>query len=302
MSSTRSTPALLVALLIALVTCESALARARQLHPALGGFLQRDLGPDDRDELAGEVVRKFIPRHPLGKNQYANGANLYQYLGSSPMVRNDPTGLWWAGSHATLTIESNGDSLNFNGPGLLAIVASNLFTDFGENKLTHSFHYMRAPDESATMAAIKSQMVMAVLRNKILKLAEQCRAGQYDQGAGRQSLVYLGTLLHIVQDIRAHNLMTMEEHGLSEAGQPLPPIQQSLQRIFEIDFPYGARGASNYPGSLADTKAEIAGIKRSLKGWSSTDLRCCLEEVYESYEQATQVLYYNAVTPTAQLP
>ena len=36
---------------------------------------------------------RFIPRDPTGTNQYADGPNLYQYVGSNPAVRVDPQGL-----------------------------------------------------------------------------------------------------------------------------------------------------------------------------------------------------------------
>lgn len=271
-------------------------------HPEIGRFMNCDPGPARVGSGQIAAGRQFAPRDPTGTNQYADGANLYQYVGSNPVVKIDPTGLWWAGSHATLTVESNSDSLNFNGPGLSVIVAANLFTDFGKNKLKPSFHYMRAPDEGRMTAAYNSLMTMAGLRDKIIGLAQQCRTGKYDKAAGRQSLVYLGTLLHIVQDVRAHDLMTMAEHGLSKTGQPLPPISESLQKIYEIDTPYSARGARNYPSSLADTKTALAGIKNGLAGWTTSDYKCCLEEVFESYGQALQVLYDNAITPTEQLP
>lgn len=36
---------------------------------------------------------RFIPRDPTGSNQYADGMNLYQYVGDNPMLFSDPLGL-----------------------------------------------------------------------------------------------------------------------------------------------------------------------------------------------------------------
>ena len=65
-------------------------------HPTLGRFLSRDPG-------AGGAVRAgaarpsagggFIPRDPTGSNQYADGMNLYQYVGGNPVGLRDPSGL-----------------------------------------------------------------------------------------------------------------------------------------------------------------------------------------------------------------
>ncbi len=66
-------------------------------HPGLGRFLERDPGPDAgapmRLGAAGSAVGGgFIPRDPTTTNQYADGMNLYQYVGSNPVNWVDYTG------------------------------------------------------------------------------------------------------------------------------------------------------------------------------------------------------------------
>jgi len=60
--------AALVAFMAVVVLFQDAFARSRMYHPSLGRFMQRDV---------------------LG---YVDGMSLYQYTGSNPIVRTDPTG------------------------------------------------------------------------------------------------------------------------------------------------------------------------------------------------------------------
>jgi len=65
-------------------------------HPTMGRFLQRDPGAGNANRIgAGGAapVSGFIPRDPTGTNQYADGMNLYQYVGSNPAGFADPFGL-----------------------------------------------------------------------------------------------------------------------------------------------------------------------------------------------------------------
>jgi hypothetical protein len=67
-------------------------------HPTLGRFTSRDPGPGGamRGGAAGPAsAGAFIPRDPTGNNHYGDGMNLYQYVGSNPIVRADPSGLKW---------------------------------------------------------------------------------------------------------------------------------------------------------------------------------------------------------------
>ena len=65
-------------------------------HPRLGRFLSRDPGAGSAMRIgAGGAapVGGFIPRDPSQSNQYADGMNLYQYVGSHPISYVDPMGL-----------------------------------------------------------------------------------------------------------------------------------------------------------------------------------------------------------------
>ena len=65
-------------------------------HPTLGRFTSRDPGPSGvmRMGAGGPALGgRFIPRDPTGSSQYADGMNLYQYVGSNPIKYLDPSGM-----------------------------------------------------------------------------------------------------------------------------------------------------------------------------------------------------------------
>lgn len=106
----------LIAILIALAAIAALAADASAYyHPTIGRFVNRDPGPGrgatsptatahfpQRDPAPGgspgpataapAPTANFLPRDPTGSNQYADGMNLYQYVGSNPIVRVDPRG------------------------------------------------------------------------------------------------------------------------------------------------------------------------------------------------------------------
>ncbi len=85
----RSILPVFVAALVAVVFTADAMA---MYHPELGRFVQRDpYGTVISPQTEGFEARKnrgFIPR-----SQYADGMNLYQYVGGKPVVYIDPQGL-----------------------------------------------------------------------------------------------------------------------------------------------------------------------------------------------------------------
>jgi len=57
-------------------------------HPGMGRFMQRDPGPGGMfGSMPSRIGRASIA------DQYADGMNLYQYVGSNPVNRVDPLGL-----------------------------------------------------------------------------------------------------------------------------------------------------------------------------------------------------------------
>lgn len=78
------------------IVSQDAFARGRMYNPALGRFMQRDpLGTPLQPPMARNVSpTQFTQRDPVGA-QYTDGMNLYQYVGSNPLVRVDPSGLEW---------------------------------------------------------------------------------------------------------------------------------------------------------------------------------------------------------------
>ena len=80
--------------------------RNRWLHPHLGRFLQRDVNETALPILAAvafngqtldSLISSFDPQA-----LYGDGLNLYIYLGSNPVNRTDPTGLFAFGSFSGL--------------------------------------------------------------------------------------------------------------------------------------------------------------------------------------------------------
>jgi len=88
----------LIAVLTGIATVAIVAANAHAMyHPGLGRFVQRDSGPGAGSparigSVGPAVGGRFIPRDPIGSNQYADGMNLYQYVGSRPAVAVDPDG------------------------------------------------------------------------------------------------------------------------------------------------------------------------------------------------------------------
>jgi len=97
---------------------------AAMYHPGMGRFLSRDPGAGSAMRIgAGGAapVGRFIPRDPTGSNQYADGPNLYQYVGSNPVVRLDPTGLAWRTRDFVWHYYfGNGQTVTLSGIGLLS--------------------------------------------------------------------------------------------------------------------------------------------------------------------------------------
>jgi len=87
----------LIAALLCMIALGALAADASAMyHPTMGRFLQRDPGAGHVNRIgAGGAAQLggFIPRDPTGSNQYADGMNLYQYVGSNPIGYVDPTGL-----------------------------------------------------------------------------------------------------------------------------------------------------------------------------------------------------------------
>jgi len=93
MKRTRLT-AILVGFAAVGVLSQDAFARERMYHPGLGRFMQRDpvgtaLEPPMTRNVSGS---QFTQRDPT--EQYQDGLNLYQYVGSNPVGYTDPFGLW----------------------------------------------------------------------------------------------------------------------------------------------------------------------------------------------------------------
>jgi hypothetical protein len=110
--------AVLVALAaVAVFTTEA----SAMYHAGMGVFMQRDPGAGAGGPArmgaggAPAATGSFIPRDPTGSNQYADGMNLYQYVGGNPVNYSDPTGLWkfnrqqeWAWTHP---VAEEGDTI-----------------------------------------------------------------------------------------------------------------------------------------------------------------------------------------------
>lgn len=91
MRTTRLIAVLVGFAAIAMVTADA----HAYYHPGMSRFMSRDPGAGGAHRIGagGPAVRGgFIPRDPTASNQYADGMNLYQYVGSNPIIGLDPQG------------------------------------------------------------------------------------------------------------------------------------------------------------------------------------------------------------------
>jgi len=92
MKATKTLGVLLGLAAIAMVAADA----SAYYHPGMGRFMQRDPGAGGANRIGAggpAVDGGFIPRDPTGSNQYADGMNLYEYVGSNPNGGLDPSGL-----------------------------------------------------------------------------------------------------------------------------------------------------------------------------------------------------------------
>ena len=115
----------LVAVLLGLATLALVATDAAAMYnPALGAFPQRDPGPGGMmaapaPRIAGGPAMGggFLPRDAIA--QYRDGMNLYQYVGSSPVERRDPSGLrWGSGDFVYHYFTGHGEPIDLNDPGV----------------------------------------------------------------------------------------------------------------------------------------------------------------------------------------
>ncbi len=99
MKNSRLLAALVAAAFIVLAAADA----SAMYNPATGTFLQRDPGPGGPARVGTAPslgANHFTPRDPFGN--YADGPNLYRYVGSNPLARVDPEGLWGCDVHHDL--------------------------------------------------------------------------------------------------------------------------------------------------------------------------------------------------------
>jgi len=129
-------------------------------HPRLGRFVSRDPGPGGpmRAGSVRPVSRNgFAPRDPSGRNQYADGMNLYQYVRNSPVSFVD-----WDGAAAKST---TGPSVPNKGR-----VESNTAEWIKKNPASWLGHYLKkggdlyfGPKDSFTRWVANDSMIRSVL-------------------------------------------------------------------------------------------------------------------------------------------
>jgi hypothetical protein len=95
--------AVVVGFMASVMLAQDAFGRARMYNPRLGQFMQRDpLGTPVAPALAvsPEPIERsmssaiYTRRDPQPAVQYADGMNLYQYVGGHPTMLTDPSGLY----------------------------------------------------------------------------------------------------------------------------------------------------------------------------------------------------------------
>jgi len=125
MRATRLIAVLVGLAAIAMITADA----SAMYHGGMGRFLQRDPGAGGANRIGAggpAVGGGFIPR-----DQYADGMNLYQYVGGNPVNRLDYSGLKWGSSDFTRHYwTGGGEAVDLGDVGLLedwkSAVASHL--------------------------------------------------------------------------------------------------------------------------------------------------------------------------------
>jgi hypothetical protein len=171
----------------------------------------------------------FAMRDPIGN---ADGMNLYEYCGSDPVARTDPTGLWKGGAHRTLTGESldkafpaqiAGDYLKCKTYVLDTLVTANLGQDDGAAFDDLRRHYNRAPSDTPAAA---NTAYTGYLKEETDRFNRDLNAvkGECDskdkQLACGTALKDLGKLSHAWQDYFAHAVLLSGAAGPAWAANP----------------------------------------------------------------------------------
>ena len=196
-------------------------------HPTMGRFLSRDPGAGSAKRVGTggpAVAGGFIPM-----DQYADGMNLYQYVGSNPTNYIDPTGLWKSSGHVFLThasyvrfgewrgqqradghIATPAPTPSCSGYILATLRKANLSQDSGQAFKENFRHYNRDLNEDVAGAKTKFQNYVAKeIRFFDLQLGKvdgKCNT-KAEKTACNNALWSLGRVTHTWQDYYAHAVL-----------------------------------------------------------------------------------------------
>jgi len=217
----------LFAVLVGLVVVTGIAAEASAVYcPATGQFLRRDPGP------GGIMAASNVAGGFFLQDAYADGMNLYQRALGGPVAVVDPSGLWHAAEHTSITQEAfeqafpqklSGKTLECKQHVIDSLVKANLSQDQGPAFNENKRHYNRDLKQAVAQgnAAYTAYLAEELAKFKALlaKVESPCLTKEGQQSC-EEALSALGRLSHSWEDYFAHAVLVGGNAGPAWAASP----------------------------------------------------------------------------------
>ncbi len=170
---------------------------------------------------------RFLQQDPSG-----DGMNWYVYAESNPVVRVDPEGLYFAGTHAQDTFNA-ARSLGFSGPAACAMAKGARDADHGASRLRRAPHNFGRSGSAKRYAAAQLK--------KAVRL--------WKRGKRQEAYRELGSGAHAIQDSYAHGGIGFLEHlwlGMDPKRHPDVPCNAPYR------YEQSKKGLAAYLGDFSN--------------------------------------------------
>jgi len=226
--------------------------RARYYHPILGRFLSRD--------------PVFTP-------------SVYEYCTSNPISYIDPHGTWYQGTHASFT-EEVASKMGFNKSTTKLLSEASKFPD-KEHPWLNFLHAMRDDTETREGALARVQSYITRMKRYATALCiAYIDSNRRNKDFCKDAVTILGIVLHTLQDVYAHNGMSLSEHFFWW----FIPSPISYYTAIAIDSATLRPSAANKAKRKTREFLEefIRSVERS-RGWGGEpDTLCCIKSAFEN--------------------